>query len=264
MKEEVERVSKLAETGQLAANIAHELRNPLSSIKGAAQLLRRGLPEDVVAEHGEFLDMIVQEVNGLDRIATEFLEFSRVTPPEMRPVAVNAVLGRMLQFMSAYLADQEVRVVQDFGADLPELSLDRPQIEQVIKNVVINAVQAMPHGGTLSVTTRLQALADLVEVDFTDTGVGIPAGKLDKICAPFFTTKTKGTGLGLAIVRKIIETHGGRLLIRSAPGEGSTFTMQIPVHPTPAGMVPPSRTEITDQRSDQPGQIYDAWAVYSA
>ena len=86
MKEEVERVSKLAETGQLAANIAHELRNPLSSIKGAAQLLRRGLPEDVIAEHGEFLDMIVQEVNGLDRIATEFLEFSRVTPPEMRPV----------------------------------------------------------------------------------------------------------------------------------------------------------------------------------
>jgi len=264
MKEEVERVSKLAETGQLAANIAHELRNPLSSIKGAAQLLRRGLPDDVIAEHGEFLDMIVQEVNGLDRIATEFLEFSRVTPPEMRPVDVNAMLSRMLQFMSAYLADQEVRVVQDFGADLPELSLDRSQIEQVIKNIVINAVQAMPHGGALNVATRRQQQADIVEMEFADTGVGIPAGKLDKICAPFFTTKTKGTGLGLAIVRKIVETHGGRLLIRSTPGEGSTFTIQIPVHPTPAGMVPPSRVEITDQRSDQPGQIYDAWAVYSA
>ena len=264
MKEEVERVSKLAETGQLAANIAHELRNPLSSIKGAAQLLRRGLPDDVIAEHGEFLDMIVQEVNGLDRIATEFLEFSRVTPPEMHLVSVNAMLARMLQFMSAYLADQDVRVVQNFEADLPELPLDHSQIEQVIKNIVINAVQAMPHGGTLSVSTRRQMQADIVEMDFADTGVGIPAGKMDKICAPFFTTKTKGTGLGLAIVRKIIETHGGRLVIHSTPGEGSTFTVQLPVHPTPAGMVPPSRMEITDQRSDQPGQIYEAWAVYSA
>ena len=263
MKEEVERVSKLAETGHLAANIAHELRNPLSSIKGAAQLLRRGLPEAVIAEHGEFLDMIVQEVNGLDRIATEFLEFSRVTPPEMRPVSVNAMLSRMLLFMSAYLADQEVRIVQDFAADLPELSLDRSQIEQVIKNIVINAVQAMPHGGTLSVTTRRQPQADMVELQFADTGVGIPASKLDKICAPFFTTKTKGTGLGLAIVRKIVETHGGRLVIRSTPGEGSAFVILLPIHPIHTGMMPPSRTEITDQRSDQPGQTYEFGAAYS-
>jgi PAS domain S-box-containing protein len=264
MKEEVERVSKLAETGQLAANIAHELRNPLSSIKGAAQLLRKELPEQVMAEHGEFLDMIVQEVNGLDRIATEFLEFSRVTPPEMKPVNINQMLSRTLQFMSAYLADQEVQVVQKFEADLPELTLDRSQIEQVVKNIVINAVQAMPHGGTLSVTTQRQPQQDIVDLNFTDTGVGIPSNKLDKICTPFFTTKTKGTGLGLAIVRKIIETHGGRLLIRSTPGEGSTFSIQLPLHPIASDMIPPSRTEITDQRHDQPGQIYDSWAVYSA
>ena len=125
MKEEVERVSKLAETGQLAANIAHELRNPLSSIKGAAQLLQKGMPPSLMAEHGEFLDMIIQEVNGLDRIATEFLEFSRVTPPEMRPVSVPALLGRLLQFMSAYLADQDVQVIQNLEDGLPELSLDR-------------------------------------------------------------------------------------------------------------------------------------------
>ena len=264
MKEEVERVSKLAETGQLAANIAHELRNPLSSIKGAAQLLRKELPEHVMAEHGEFLDMIVQEVNGLDRIATEFLEFSRVTPPEMNLVSVNAMLARMLQFMSAYLADQEVHVVQNLEEGLPELSLDRSQIEQVIKNIVINAVQAMPHGGTLTVTTRRQPQQDIVDLEFADTGVGIPSNKLDKICTPFFTTKTKGTGLGLAIVRKIIETHGARLLIRSTPGEGSTFSIQLPINPVTSDMIPPSRTEITDQRHDQPGQIYDSWAVYSA
>ncbi len=262
MKEEMERVGKLAETGQLAANIAHELRNPLSSIKGAAQLLHKELPAEFVAQHGEFLTMIVQEVNGLDRIATEFLEFSRVTPPEMRPVNVNAMLTRLLQFMSAYLSDQDVQVIQNLG-ELPELSLDRSQLEQVVKNIVINAVQAMPHGGTLTVTTRRHPQQDIVDVDFSDTGVGIPANKMDKICAPFFTTKTKGTGLGLAIARKIIETHGGRLLIRSTPGEGSTFTIQIPVHAVLGGLVPPSRAEITDQRSDQPGQIYEPWAVYS-
>jgi len=264
MKEEVERISKLAETGQLAANIAHELRNPLSSIKGAAQLLRKEMPEALMAEHGEFLDMIVQEVNGLDRIATEFLEFSRVTPPEMRPVSVTALLGRLLQFMSAYLADQEVHVVQNLDADLPELSLDRAQMEQVIKNIVINAVQAMPHGGTLTVTTRCHLAQDIVDIDFTDTGVGISAAKIDKICTPFFTTKTKGTGLGLAIVRKIVETHGGRLVIQSTPGEGSTFTVQLPIQPVPAGMMPASRTEITDQRHDRAGRGYDNWAVYSA
>ena len=264
MKEEVERISKLAETGQLAANIAHELRNPLSSIKGAAQLLRKEMPEALMAEHGEFLDMIVQEVNGLDRIATEFLEFSRVTPPEMRPVSVSALLSRLLQFMSAYLADQEVHVVQNLDPDLPELSLGRAQMEQVIKNIVINAVQAMPHGGTLTVTTRCQPDQDIIDIDFTDTGVGISAAKIDKICTPFFTTKTKGTGLGLAIVRKIVETHGGRLVIQSTPGEGSTFTVQLPIQPVPSGMMPASRTEITDQRHDRAGQGYDNWAVYSA
>ncbi len=264
MKEEVERVSKLAETGHLAANIAHELRNPLSSIKGAAQLLRRGLPEDALQEHGEFLDMIVQEVNGLDRIATEFLEFSRVTPPEMRPVQVGAVLSRLLQFMSAYLDDQDVRVVLDIEDGLPDLFLDRAQIEQAVKNIVINAVQAMPRGGTLTVRACRSPQAESVDIDFTDTGVGIPAAKMDKICAPFFTTKTKGTGLGLAIVRKIVETHGGRLVIRSRPGEGSTFTFQLPVQHTQAGMILPARTEITEQRSDQAGQAHESWAMYSA
>ncbi len=263
-KEEVERVSKLAETGQLAANIAHELRNPLASIKGAAQLLRKELPGDVMSEHGEFLDMIVQEVNGLDRIATEFLEFSRVTLPDMQPVSAHAMLTRLLQFMRAYLNDQDVVVVQHLDDALPLLPLDRSQIEQVIKNIVINAVQAMPHGGTLTVRTQLSLQGKAVDIDFTDTGVGIAAGKLDKICAPFFTTKTKGTGLGLAIVRKIVETHGGRLIIRSTTGEGSTFTVQLPTDAAPAGLMPPSGAEITDQRHDGAGHVYENWAVYSA
>ena len=113
-------------------------------------------------------------------------------------------------------------------------------------------------------TSRCHPQQDIVDINFTDTGVGIPANKIDKICAPFFTTKTKGTGLGLAIARKIVETHGGRLVIRSTPGEGSTFTLQFPIHAVPLGMIAPSRTEITDQRSDRAGQVYEPWAAYSA
>lgn len=264
MKEEMERYSKLAETGQLAANIAHELRNPLSSIKGAAQLLRNELPEDYVDQHGEFLDIIVDEVNGLNRMTSEFLEFSRATPLEMRPVDVNAIIGRLLHFMNAFLTGREITVFSEVDNSLPDVLLDRSQIEQVIKNIVINAAQAMPHGGKLTVVTRHFASTDTVEISFTDTGLGIQPEKMEKIWTPFFTTKTKGTGLGLAIARKIVETHSGRLSVRSVPGEGSTFSMHLPINPLHNGMAPPSRTEITDQRSDQAGVVYEMPAIYPA
>lgn len=263
MKEEVERVSKLAETGQLAANIAHELRNPLSSIKGAAQLLRSELPADYVAQHGEFLDIIVEEVNGLNRMTTEFLEFSRVTPPEMRQVDLNAQVLRLLQLMQTYLSSHEVTVIPALDDDLPLLFMDKGQIEQVMKNIVINAAQAMPHGGYLTIGTRHFAATDIVELSFTDTGNGIPPDKMEKIWTPFFTTKTKGTGLGLAIARKIAETHGGRLSVRTTPGEGSTFTLHLPVNPLHPEMMSHARAEITEQRSDTPGALYEARASYA-
>ncbi len=264
MKEEVERVSKLAETGQLAANIAHELRNPLSSIKGAAQLLRSELPADYVAQHGEFLDIIVDEVNGLNRMTTEFLEFSRVTPPEMRQVDLNAQVLRLLQLMQTYLGSHEVTVIPALDDDLPLLFMDKGQIEQVMKNIVINAAQAMPHGGYLTIGTRHFAATDIVELSFTDTGNGIPPDKMGKIWTPFFTTKTKGTGLGLAIARKIAETHGGRLSVRTTPGEGSTFTLHLPVNPLHPEMMSHARAEITEQRSDTPGALYEARASYAS
>ena len=263
MKEEVERVSKLAETGQLAANIAHELRNPLSSIKGAAQLLRNELPADTVAQHGEFLDIIIEEVNGLNRITTEFLEFSRQTPPEMRPVTLNAMLTRLLQFMGAGLQNNGVSITYALGDDLPEVMMDRPQIEQVVKNIVINAAQAMPRGGYITVSTRYFPATEIVEMAFTDTGLGIPPEKQEKIFTPFFTTKTKGTGLGLAIARKIVETHGGRLTARSAPGAGATFTLHLPTHPPYPHRMPPARHEIAEQRSDAGGSLYSTNYAHS-
>jgi len=257
MKEEVERVSKLAETGQLAANIAHELRNPLSSIKGAAQLLRNEMPEDYVEQHGEFLDIIIEEVNGLNRITSEFLEFSRVTPPQMEMIDVNALISRLLQFMGTYLVNEEVQTEIHLDESLPKLYLDKSQIEQVIRNVVINAAQAMPHGGMLTIRTRHIVAQELAEISFKDTGVGIQPDKLEKIWAPFFTTKTRGTGLGLAIARKIIETHGGKMTATSNPGEGSRFIIQLPVTPLHTRHIAPSKHDIADQRSDQPGGSFE-------
>lgn len=262
MKEEVERVRKLAETGQLAANIAHELRNPLSSIKGAAQLLRNELPADYVSQHGEFLDIIVEEVNGLNRMTSEFLEFSRATPPRMQSVDVNLIIGRLLQFMGPHLSTHEVTVCSAFDEELPSLWADKSQLEQVIRNIVINAVQAMPQGGYLTVATRYFPSSQIAELSFTDTGVGISAEKMEKIWTPFFTTKTKGTGLGLAIARKIVETHGGRLSVRSEPGEGSTFIIHLPVGPFPTDPLPQARTEMTDERSDRPGEIVGMTTPY--
>lgn len=257
MKEEVERVSKLAETGQLAANIAHELRNPLSSIKGAAQFLRNELPPDYIEQHGEFFEIIIEEVNGLNRMTSEFLDFSRVTPPSMRMIDLNALVSRMLHLMGPYLTNQSVSVVDQLEDALPEVLVDRNQIEQVVKNIVINSAQAMPNGGQLNVTTRHLKAQDIVEVEFSDTGVGISPDKMDKIWTPFFTTKTKGTGLGLAIVLKIVETHGGHMSLKSSPGRGSVFTMQLPVKPNNMLSIPQARTEITEQRSDQPGGIFE-------
>ncbi|MBV9511069.1 MAG: GAF domain-containing protein [Caulobacteraceae bacterium] len=262
-KEELERVRKLAETGQLAANIAHELHNPLSSIKGAAQLLRRELPGDYVAEHGEFLDIIVEEVNGLTRMTSEFLEFSRPSPPEMRPLDLGLALTRQVQLMTPYLHGQDVAVRLDLDPGLTEICADKAQVEQVVKNIVINGAQAMPRGGTLTITARPLDGPGGVEVAFTDTGIGIAPEKLEKIWTPFFTTKTKGTGLGLAIARKIVETHGGRLEVRSAPGEGATFTLRLPAERPPVVPVVPARADvIIAQRSDQAGEVYEAPAAY--
>jgi signal transduction histidine kinase len=181
----------------------------------------------------------------------------------MRRVNANAVIARLLQFMSTYLTAQEVTVLQALDDDLPEMLLDRSQIEQVIKNVVINATQAMPHGGYLTVSSRFFAASEIIELSFSDTGVGIPPEKMEKIWTPFFTTKTKGTGLGLAIARKIVETHGGKLTVRSIPGEGSTFTIHLPLNPLEPGLVSPSRMEITEQRSEQAGEIYEMPLAYA-
>ena len=225
MENEMRRISELAAIGQLAASVAHELRNPLSSIKGAAQYLRKEYDD-----HGsvrEFLDIIIDEVNVLNKVTTEFLDFARPIKLNLRETDINDVIFRTLQFMQLDITKQNVVVEQSLAYDIPRTMADDKQLEQVFRNMILNSLQAMPDGGKLAVSTR--AFRDGVRVVIADSGVGIPEDALDQVFVPFFTTRTKGTGLGLSVVQKIIDNHGGKVSVRSAVGEGTTFEIFLPV-----------------------------------
>jgi two-component system sensor histidine kinase AtoS len=228
MEDEFRRMGELAAVGQLAASIAHELRNPLSSIKGAAQLLKEQYDDPAMIV--EFLEIIIDEVNGLSRLTTEFLDFARPLQLELKPTDLNELLLRILQLMSVPISQAGVEVVQRLCPTLPKIEADNKQIEQVLKNIVLNALQAMPEGGKLYIETRERnGSGNWVEMSISDTGMGILQDKLEKIFVPFFTTKTKGTGLGLSVVRKIVENHRGKIEVNSTPNEGTTFRVVLPI-----------------------------------
>ncbi|NLC55448.1 MAG: hypothetical protein GX774_01250 [Armatimonadetes bacterium] len=223
-------IGEFAAVSQLAASVAHELRNPLSSIKGAAQYLRNEYHEQNTIR--EFLDIILEEVGVLSRITTEFLDFARPMHLNLQEAHLHDSIRRLLQLVKPQMTSQGIEVITDLGPDVPATVFDAPQVEHVLRNIVINAIQAMPEGGTLLVRTRY-ATAPLptVEIAVSDTGTGIAAEDLGRLFAPFFTTKTKGVGLGLTIVQKIVQNHGGSLGVESQPGVGSTFTIRLPSIP---------------------------------
>ncbi|HVZ72660.1 MAG TPA: ATP-binding protein [Polyangia bacterium] len=227
---------RLAALGQMAAGLAHEIRNPLGSIKGAAQFLQPAGGGGVqhAGDTKEFLDIIVEEVNRLNKIVSQFLDYARPYRGEQKPLDVADVLKKTLQ-----LVDQEraakCEIVTTFAERLPPVRADAEQLLQVFLNLSLNALQAMPDGGRLNVSTGLRrstrrgAAAAFLEIRFRDTGVGIPPGDLKNLFIPFFTTKEKGTGLGLPISQRILENHGGTIEVRSQAGEGATFTVLLPV-----------------------------------
>ncbi len=225
MENEMRRISELAAVGQLAASIAHEIRNPLSSIKGAAQYLRKEYSDhDALCE---FLDIIVDEVNVLNKITTEFLDFARPLRLNLKPTDINDVIFRTLQFMHLEIAKHKVKVTEQLAYDMPRVMADDKQLEQVLRNIILNALQAMPEGGQLSVAS-IPAEGG-VTLLVSDNGVGMSPDTVSQVFVPFFTTRTKGTGLGLSIVHKIMDNHGGRITVSSKPGEGTTFELCLPV-----------------------------------
>jgi two-component system sensor histidine kinase HydH len=212
---------------KMAPILAHEIRNPLGSIKGAAQILRS---EAETAEQRNLLDVITEEVNRLNRVVTQFLDYAKPYATELRPRSINAVVEKA---MAVIEADSRLAAGIDIHWELhphlPPVPVDQEQIHQVILNIAINAVEAMPEGGVLTVRTSriISDTSDAVGIAIRDTGQGIERETLKQIFTPFFTTKERGVGLGLAVCQRIIRNHGGRIRVKSIPGQGTIFYIRL-------------------------------------
>jgi nitrogen-specific signal transduction histidine kinase/GAF domain-containing protein len=231
LENELEKMRRLADIGQLAATMAHEVRNALSPIRAASQMIQA----DLRAQSGsmEWTQIIIAEVDGLTRLMDEMLDFARPTLLDTRPLRLNEFLASAVQSLTAFLTEHRVQVEWDCAAILPELQGDAVQLGQVVRNIVMNAAQAMPDRGVLRIRTAYDQVEELFVVEFKDNGEGIPTGNLERIFRPFVTTRTKGTGLGLPIVQKIVDHHGGRVEVESQVGAGTVFRVLLPQQPPP-------------------------------
>ncbi len=220
---------KLASIGEMSAAVAHGLRNPLASLRASAQLVRRHPDSPAAVEH---LEAIIEEVDRLDRRIGHLLCFSRPAPFHPMPERLDRLVEGLLPAFAEPLREHRVDLQLDLARDLPEVRVDPMQLEQALLELVSNALDAMPDGGTLRLAARPRAggrRAVVVVVAVAATGGGIPASALASVCEPFFTTRQEGTGLGLAIAKRYVEQNGGRLDIDSTPGSGTTVRVHLPV-----------------------------------
>jgi PAS domain S-box-containing protein len=222
--------SKLATMGELAASIAHELNNPLATVALRAEALLMQMPAD--AEQRKPLEIIAQEVDRMATLVSDLLQFSRRSHRQVSTVDLREEIANSVEFVQYHLRTRKIEVVRGFADQLPTIQADRQQLRQLFLNLLTNASDAMPEGGklTVRVASSLVDNAEVVAIEFADTGEGIPAENLEKIWDPFFTTKSegKGTGLGLAICRRICEEHGGTIDIESQVGAGTTVRSVFP------------------------------------
>jgi two-component system sensor histidine kinase HydH len=226
LRKEVERSQRLAAVGSLAAGVAHEIRNPLSSLKGFATYFRQrygGVPEDV-----KVADIMIQEVDRLNRVITELLEFSRPMELKRKTADLAALVRHALGTIEGQAREKDIAVQAHLPTGLPGASIDPDRMTQVFLNLFLNALAAMDRGGVLTVGIARQD-DDSLRVSVADTGTGIRKEDLGRVFDPYFTTKPSGTGLGLAIVHRIIEAHGGEIRLESDPGKGTTFTVLLHV-----------------------------------
>jgi PAS domain S-box-containing protein len=218
---------KLASVGKLAAGVAHEINNPLGGILNCLYNFRKGTLSE--ARREQYLVSIEDGLRRVQKIVRQLLDFSQQHAPEFSPNHINEVVERVLVLTEHALTEKKIRLDKQLQRDLPPLMVDRHMMEQVLMNLILNAVQAIKEGGAITLRTR--AHGDTCEVVVEDTGCGIPAHVLPHIFDPFFTTKGtgEGTGLGLSVSLGIVERHGGRILVDSEPGRGSTFTVCLPL-----------------------------------
>ena len=224
------KIDRLVSLGELSAYVAHEIRNPLTGIRTTVQFVSSKLkPTD---SRREDLDDVIKELDRIEQIITGLLLFAR--PQSGRPALsdVHGVIEKTLAAIELQLADQNVELERDFETELPEVWLDADLVQQVFLNLCLNAIQAMPTGGKLTIATgvrRYRTRRSFVDVSFSDTGKGIPREAMEKIFDPFFTTRSMGTGLGLSISLQIVRDHGGVITAKNNSSGGATFRCSFPL-----------------------------------
>ena len=226
LQADAQRNDRLAALGHLAAGVAHEIRNPLSTIKGVALYIARRMP--LGGREEEAAQRMIDEVERLDRVVSELLDFARPGSFETVQADLGEILGRALRLAEADIKAKGIAVVQEVEPGFPPVKISPERLTQALLNLFLNAVQAMDHGGTLRVSARTLPNG-MFSIAVADTGPGIPPEIQASIFTPYFTTKPSGTGLGLAIVYQIAEGHGGRVSVGNAAGQGAEFTLTLPV-----------------------------------
>lgn len=225
--------AKLAAVGELSASVAHEINNPLYAARNSLYLVEQDLPPD--APQRTFLAIAQQELGRIARIITRMRDFYRPSRGELTSANINALLRETLELVTTHLRHNHVTVRTRLANDLPPIVAHADQLRQVFLNVILNACDAMPSGGELTVSSELIAARAgapaTLAISITDTGVGIAPEHIPHLFEPFYTTKPHGTGLGLAISAHIVTQHGGRITVDSQPGVGTTFTILLPLEP---------------------------------
>ncbi len=238
MEKEVKKREKMAMIGEVAAGMAHEIRNPLASLSGSMQILKEEL--SLQGDNAYLMEIALREMDRLNLTITEFLTYAKPNQPQKKIMNVNDLLSDTINLLknSDIYRSADNHLQKEFKDESLMLSVDPHQMSQVFWNLSINAIQAMPYGGVLTISSKLSSVkgADIgsgsgewAEIVFQDTGQGIHESIVEKIFVPFFTTKENGSGLGLSIVHRIIEEHEGRIYVKSKPDKGTKFTIYLPI-----------------------------------
>jgi two-component system sensor histidine kinase HydH len=220
------RSEKLAALGQLAAGIAHEIRNPLTSINILIHSLRQNISSG--ESRSEDFKVIEEEIHRINEIVDQFLRFAKPAPPHLERTEVTSIFEEILQLLRPQMEKLRISVEKDFRS-VPLITIDNEQMKQVILNLLMNSIQAMPEGGQFRLEGEVSKDGQWVELSIRDSGVGIPPEDMDKLFDPFFSTKEGGIGLGLSIAHRIIDQHHGKIEVTSNPNEGTIFTVYLPI-----------------------------------
>jgi two-component system sensor histidine kinase HydH len=227
LRREIARNQRLASVGRLAAGVAHEIRNPLSSIKGLATYFKERYQDKL--DDQQIANIMIQEVDRLNRVVGQLLDFARPIKISKKSISMQALIEDSLKLVERQASEKNIRIETRFPSQMGPVSVDPDRINQVLLNLYLNAIDSMDEGGRLKIMIPNSQPTHKTEIKIIDDGNGISQEDLAHIFDPYFTTKTTGTGLGLAIVHNIVGAHGGKVTVESHPGRGTTFTISLPL-----------------------------------